>query len=602
MRTIHILSVLLFTLISTFSLSAQLAPANRLLFVADMSGDQEVPSVTTSARGLVTFLVSEDRSTISVYGVFTGLSGPITACHIHTGVQGVAGPVYMHFTNNIADNRLRAEVSLPADFLSKGLTDQLYFNVHTAANPSGEIRGQLVLMNDVMYAAVMTGIDEVPPIIVSATGVFKLSYSPGDFEARYTASINGLSGPMTAAHIHSGAAGVAGPVVVGLTPGLPNTLVGEVDLTAVPVDFLQKLEDKLLYVNAHTAANPSGEIRGQLVALGPLAFEAFLNGDQETPPVSTAANGVAVASLSPNLDSLTYYVNVSGLSGPATAAHFHFAAAGTAGPVVVGLTASPIPNFYSAKVAVNNVFVTNLLNGNIYVNVHTAANPTGEIRGQMESLVRRVFAFDLCAEQEVPSTPSTAQGVAYITTDKTNTHLNYRYLVDGLSSTPTAAHVHDGSIGVSGPVYLPVNIPTPVGSGQFEITGNDVVKLESGNTYLNVHSSAFPSGEIRGQVRRELMCTANVGLIEPLRATQALFPNPTFGFSELRLQVNQAFEGQLILSDLNGKTVHIQHLTLMEGNQNLPLDLNSLAAGMYIGHIASSQYGTVYTFKVVRGQ
>lgn len=600
MRAKFLLTVFFFTLFAAHSAKAQLSPNNRLLFVADMTGQQETPAVVTNARGLVTFLLSEDRTTLRVYGVFSGLSGPIMACHIHTGVGGVAGPVFVPFTNNIQGNRIHAEIPVPDAFLTKGLANQLYFNVHTAANPGGEIRGQLELMNDVMYATVMTGLNETPPVSSAATGLFKLTYSPGDFKAYYTASINGLSGPMTAAHIHVGAAGVAGPVVAPLSPGLPNTLAGELDFTSLPANFMQKLDSNLLYVNAHTAANPGGEIRGQLVKLGPLAFQAFLNGDQETPPVTTAANGVAVASLSTNLDSITYYVNVSGLSGPATAAHFHFAPAGTAGPVIIPLTATAAPNFYTAKVAITSTQLTNLLNGNIYVNVHTAANPGGEIRGQMEPILRRVFAFDLCSEQETPPNGSAAQGVAYITTNNANTHLNYRYLVDGLSGPPTAAHVHKGAFGVSGPVYLPVNTPTPLGSGQFQITGDDVVNLESGDTYLNVHTAANPGGEVRGQVGRELRCSANVATIEPVLEAQSVSPNPSTGPLDLRLRVSKAFQGRLILSDPSGRIMYSEALSFPEGDQLVSLDLGTLPAGLYIGHIASGQYGTVYAFKVVK--
>ena len=597
MRTTSNFIALLLFLLTAISATAQFGTNNRILFVANMTGQQEVPAVNTAARGVVTFLFSEDRSTISVHGVFTGLSGPITACHIHTGVEGVSGPVLTNFTPNLSGNRVRAEIAVPAGLLAKGLLQQLYFNVHTAANPGGEIRGQLELMTDEFYVAVLNGLNETPPVLVTATGVGLFAHSPGSSFARYSAVVNGLTGPVTASHIHNGASGVAGPVVAPLSVS-GNTLNGNLDLSALSSDFLQKLHDGDLYINVHTAANPGGEIRSQLTPIGPLAFETFLNGDQETPPVTTSAVGIAVAGLNATLDSLTYFVQATGLTP--TAAHFHKAAPGTAGGVVVALVQSPVANLYTAKIAVNSTFVSDLLNGNIYVNIHTAANPGGEIRGQMEPLLRRVYAFDLCGDQEVPATGSSAQGAAVISTDRLNTHLSYLYVVDGLSGPATAAHIHDGAFGVGGPVYLPVNTPAPVGSGQFQISGTDAVKLESGNTYLNVHTAANPGGEIRGQVVRGLNCSANTPVVEPATATQAIFPNPTSGDATLSLLVHQPFDGQLILGDPAGRTVFTENHTFVAGAQVLSLDMSTLPAGLYFGQIVSAQYGTIYAFKIVK--
>lgn len=589
---------LLFFLIATIPAITQTNTNNRLLFVANLDGDQEAPAVATNARGVATFLFSDDRTAISIHGVFTGLSGPITGCHVHSGVEGVSGPVYTNFSGNITGNRLRADIVVPDGFLSKALKNEMYLNVHTAAHPGGEIRGQLVLMTDVQYVAVLNGLEEVPPVLTTATGVYRFTYSPGNSKGSYFGSYHGLSGSPTAAHIHNGPIGVGGPVVVGLSSGVTGAYAGDLDFAALPADFLQKLEDNQLYVNVHTSANPGGEIRGQLRSLGPITFEATLNGDQETPPVATSAIGTAVAVLSPNMDSLTYYVSATGLTP--TAAHFHTGAPGVGGSVAVGLTASLAPNFYTAKIPVNSTFINNLLNGDIYVNIHTAANPGGEIRGQMESNLRRVYAFDLCGEQEVPPNSSTAQGAAAVTTDRLNTNLNYLFIADGLTGPATAAHIHDGAAGVGGPVYLPVNTPAPVGSGQFPITGANAVKLESGSTYLNVHTAANPAGEIRGQVLRELNCSANVPVVEPVIGTQSLSPNPTSGRAELRLQVNEAFDGQLIMTDPGGKVVHVANYSFTVGQQTLPLELGALPAGIYFAQIRSAQNGVVCAFKVVR--
>ncbi len=597
MKVKFCLLVSLFSLILPNLASAQ-GPNNRLLFVADLTGGQEVPAVTTNARGVATFLVSEDLSTITVNGVFSGLSGPITGCHIHSGVEGVSGPVFTNFSGNIDNHSLNATIAVPANFLSKALRKELYLNVHTASNPAGEIRGQLVLMTDIQYAAILNGLEQVPPVLSTATGVFRFTYSPGNTKGHYIGSYNGLSGPATAAHIHNAATGVSGPVVAPLSAGLPNTFVGDLDFTVLPADFQQKLKDKLLYVNVHTAANPGGEIRGQLKSLGPITFETVLNGDQETPPVTTSAIGTAVASLNPTLDSLTYFVSVTGLTP--TGAHFHTGPAGTAGPVLVPLASTPAPNFYTGSVALTPSQLASFLNGNVYANIHTATNPSGEIRGQMESNLRRVYAFDLCGDQEVPSNSSPALGAAAVTVDHLNTNLNYLYIVDGLSGPATAAHIHNGAFGVSGPVLKPLNAPSPTAAGVISITGNDAVLLESDKTYLNVHTASFPGGEIRGQIRRTLTCAENVGTHNPVISAMTVFPNPSSGQTEIRFEATEAFEGQLILCDLTGKIIHYENHVFSTGTQVLPLNLVALPVGLYVVQIKSAQHGIVAGFKMVR--
>jgi hypothetical protein len=118
-----------------------------------------------------------------------------------------------------------------------------------------------------------------------------------------------------------------------------------------------------------------------------------MNGAQETPPVSTAATGTA--GFTNNGSTISYTFSASGLSGNPTAAHIHFGAVGVKGPVVVPLsvaagptagTATGTGTFDSTGVT-GGPTMTDVLdrmrNGGAYINVHTAANPGGEIRGQI---------------------------------------------------------------------------------------------------------------------------------------------------------------------------------------------------------------------------
>lgn len=115
-----------------------------------------------------------------------------------------------------------------------------------------------------------------------------------------------------------------------------------------------------------------------------LHFTAALDGAQETPPNASAGKGMAKVTLDTKTHNLGWTIAYSGLSGPATMAHFHGpAAAGTAAGVVVKLgPAVESPIHGAAKVTAEQEKW--LRSGMLYVNVHTAAHPGGEIRGQVE--------------------------------------------------------------------------------------------------------------------------------------------------------------------------------------------------------------------------
>lgn len=118
-------------------------------------------------------------------------------------------------------------------------------------------------------------------------------------------------------------------------------------------------------------------------------FTATLDGAQEVPAVATAATGTGAFVLNADKTELTFDVTVTGLSGAIQAAHFHNGATGANGGVVRTLTSDFTNNTASGTWSSTDgepltpAIVTELEAGRLYVNVHTAANPAGEIRGQV---------------------------------------------------------------------------------------------------------------------------------------------------------------------------------------------------------------------------
>jgi CHRD domain len=111
-------------------------------------------------------------------------------------------------------------------------------------------------------------------------------------------------------------------------------------------------------------------------------MKATLDGKAEVPPITTEGKGTADIDYDPASKKLSWKLTYSGLSGPATAAHFHAAEAGKNGGVAVA-----IPNAGSSpaegSATLTDAQAADLLAGKYYVNVHTAAHPGGEIRGQV---------------------------------------------------------------------------------------------------------------------------------------------------------------------------------------------------------------------------
>jgi len=119
-----------------------------------------------------------------------------------------------------------------------------------------------------------------------------------------------------------------------------------------------------------------------------------LTGSQETPPNASPATGTGTETLNTATDLFSWTVDWSGLSGPFTAAHFHFAPPGVAGPVQIDLSAVGTLTLSADKLSGSSVGSTTLtatqvsqiLAGDWYVNVHSSVLPAGEIRGQLAAV------------------------------------------------------------------------------------------------------------------------------------------------------------------------------------------------------------------------
>jgi hypothetical protein len=247
------------------------------LFAARLSGANEVPAADPDGSGNALVVVRGNRVTFALQ--WSNITAPILG-HIHRAAAGVNGPVVVPFFGTpmpatataaagavtVSDPQIAADiVADPAGF---------YVNLHTAAFPGGAIRGQLGRLRHApdlrnllprgRLHAILTGAQEVPAADPDGRAIasVNLRQDSVDFRLAWTA-VSPILG-----HIHRGAAGTNGPVVVpffttavpasifalaGTVPDVDPALVREI--RAAPGNY---------YVNLHTVEFPTGAVRGQL--------------------------------------------------------------------------------------------------------------------------------------------------------------------------------------------------------------------------------------------------------------------------------------------------------------------------------------------------
>ena len=114
-----------------------------------------------------------------------------------------------------------------------------------------------------------------------------------------------------------------------------------------------------------------------------MKFSAKMDGSHEVPPTDTKGSGIVHATYDPSTKTLSWTLEYKGLTGEATAAHFH----GPAAPGENADVAVPLPDAASGSkgsATLTDEQAADLESGKYYVNVHTEKYPDGEIRGQVE--------------------------------------------------------------------------------------------------------------------------------------------------------------------------------------------------------------------------
>lgn len=146
---------------------------------------------------------------------------------------------------------------------------------------------------------------------------------------------------------------------------------------------LNRLTLSAFVVVAATAITGCGMMSRQSSQSNTVAFTTQLRGANEVPANASQGSGSVDAVLNKDTNLFRWKVSYSGLSGPATAGHFHGPAAVGANAGVVVPWTSSMNSPMEGSATLTPAQTADLMAGRWYANIHTAANPGGEVRGQM---------------------------------------------------------------------------------------------------------------------------------------------------------------------------------------------------------------------------
>lgn len=303
------------------------------VFIATLNLAQEIPVTNSNASGIGIVLI--DPATRLMRASLTTAGIAATSVHIRLSVGGTLGPIAFSLTEVPAGSGVWSEqVTLSEDQLTALRNGDFYFNVNSAAFPQGEIRGQIV--------------QGLPARSIENT----VDLTPG------TNGVN--SGNFTTGNAVT--ANPANPLVPGSTTG---TIIDPTGLDAVGT----------VGATPDTTSLPGAVVQR-------IALINVLSGAQQVPANSSLAVAVGVVIVDATTGSMVASLTSLGVSG--LSAHIHQAAAGANGATIFALNEMTSGSgIWAARLAITESQRTALANGNYYFDIHSAAFPDGELRGQI---------------------------------------------------------------------------------------------------------------------------------------------------------------------------------------------------------------------------
>ena len=555
-----------------FILSTQPSPGE-VFFTVRM--DSTGTGVNSSGRGSGYCILSSDFKTLTYRFTVNNLQGAITNAHFHfLPTSGVIHQIT--FTGNTSAGTW---TNIPDTLLKYFFTKQIYVNVHTSSVGAGEIRGVTIPRQSGFKVSIdSTGTRSGSSGTGSGYVLINTSGSRATIDYRFTYA--GMTAPRTASHFH---ALPSGSVVHPIT----FTDSTSEESWTVPDSILTILLHGKLYVNIHSSIAPGGEIRGTPTLIGVLASYAMIQG------ASSAGTGTAWAVLTNDLSRIQYSVTYAKLGSTYTGSHIHTNLNGSVDyPLVFG-SGNTTTGEWTGLTDVN---IQDYIQNRLYVNIHSALQPNGEISG---IFMQNDGVFTTTLDGAQASTSSTARGtgVVYIQNDT----VKYLVTVAGLNGTYTNAHIHTS---LNGAVLKPTPFTDSTTSGMWlSIADSARGLLITGKLYFNVHSNINPGGEIRGNigVGTPVVTSVDQGSSSVPAAfnLRQNFPNPFNPSTTIEFDISSKSLVSLKIYNILGQEVAVLVDEVRQaGNQKVTFDASRFASGIYFCKL-SNDNGFAKTMKML---
>lgn len=452
-----------------------------LMLLVGCGSSSDDPAPDAGDTSTMSSKISVDPLTRLVSAEIIAAGFTSTNAHIHTGAPGVSGGAIVQLIQDATDankwasgDGARLTEAQYADYLA----GNTYFNSHSEANPSGEVRTQIDPIT----------LDISNVVIDGTTGAASGFIVSGGFTA-------------TVAHIHTGFAGSTGAPAVTLEADA--TTAGRFNLPVGASVTVTDYNAGQLYFNVHSADFPSGHIRAQIVPAGIQVLDVEINGTQVVPSITGGGTATAYITVNETTGAVDATLNLHNITN-STNAHIHNGVAGVAGAVAQGFTGAAGDTTWTISGETLSTGTGSnleaLLNGETYVNVHTVTNGGGEARGQIvPSGVAMARVVLTAAEASATNASGTSAGTAtgYVTVNKNVSPATMQANISYSGVTASNAHVHTDN---GGGVVLDLAPAGGSGSGSGTLTATQLTEFETDQFYINLHTAANPGGELRGQV------------------------------------------------------------------------------------------------------
>lgn len=356
-------------------------------------------------------------------------------------------------------------------------------------------------------------------------------------------------------------------------------------------DDMELLNSGGMYVQASNEKAPEGAVRGQILPTSGETTVWFFNAFamQVVPAAdSSASASIAITAIGEGTDGaadgVLVHVNVAGAED-IQAVHLHEGRAGENGPVLLALAEDPDDRghwFADRSMVTGAIAATvgaHLRNPNrhyLYVDVHTVRSPEGELRGQLATASEHFAA--LRGDDVVPPVETSRSGVVAVTvTDyvgwdwvpETAVHVNLQDMDDA-----TAVTINQGAILQNGPVvHALTRDPNDPRHWSGEGLLLDDTQGDFEGFYVNVHTPAYPDGELRAQ-----LSTRNVRLDQPDHfVVVSTLPADGSYLDAMPTSIEVGFSDAVDASSVTPERVHLQASggdgSFRDGNERFLLPL-----------------------------